>query len=121
MKKDTLKIEFLWKEKELILSVEEYTANKQIAILLYDAKTKEYFSDLSVYVVPFKDETFMAVDTNNFTQGEILIRNYNLGYFVNYIQSGFCTYPVYAMNLEELKKRDKDWVKKFSWKDDPVG
>ncbi len=113
-----LKIQFLWKEKELILSVETYTANKQIAILLYDAKTKEYFSDLSVYVIPFEDETFMAVDTNNFPQWEMFIRNYNLWDFVYYIQSGFCTYPVYAMKLEELEKLDKIWVERFIWKTD---
>ena len=116
--KNTLKVEFLWKEIELILSVEEYTANKQIAILLYDAKTKEYFSDLSVYVVPFEDETFMAVDTNNFPQWEILIRNYDLWDFVTYISSGFCTYTVYAMKLDELKRRDKNWVNKFIWDED---
>ena len=117
--KNTLKVPFLWKEKELILSVEEYTANKQIAILLYDAKTKEYFSDLSVYIVPFEDETYMAVDTNNFPSWEMLIRNYNLWDFVTYIPSGFYTYPVYDMKLEELEKWDKDWVKKFSWKSNP--
>lgn len=117
--KNTLKVPFLWKEKELILSVEEYTASKQIAILLYDAKSWEYFSDLSVYIVPFEDETYMAVDTNNFPSWEILIRNYNLWDFVTYIQSGFYTYPVYAMKLEELEKRDENWVRKFSWKSDP--
>lgn len=113
--RNTLKVPFLWKEKELTLAVEEYTANKQIAILLYDAKSWEYFSDLSVYIAPFEDETFMAVDTNNFPSWEILIRDYNLWDFVTYIQSGFYTYPVYAMKLEELKKRDEDWVKRFIW------
>ena len=117
--KNTLKVPFLWKEIELKLSVETYTANEQIAILLYDAKTWEYFSDLSVYIVPFEDKTYMAVDTNNFTSGEILIRNYNLWDFVTYIPSGFYTYPVYAMKLEELEKRDKDWVERFIWNSDP--
>ena len=117
--KNTLKVPFLWKEIELILAVEEYTANKQIAILLYDAKSWEYYSDLSVYIVPFEDKTYMAVDTNNFSSWEILIRNYDLGDFVTYIQSGFYTYPVYAMKLEELEKWDKDWVKKISWKSNP--
>ena len=113
--KNILSVPFLWKERKLILSVEEYTANKQIAILLYDAKTWEYFSDLSVFIVPFEDKTYMAVDTNNFPSWEMLIRNYNLWDFVTYIPSGFYTYPVYAMKLEELEKRDKDWVERFIW------
>ena len=117
--KNILSVPFLWKERKLILSVEEYTANKQIAILLYDAKSWEYFSDLSVYIAPFEDETYMAVDTNNFPSWEMLIRNYDLWDFVTYISSGFCTYPVYAMKLEELEKRDKNWVEKFSWRADP--
>ena len=117
--KNTIKVQFLWREIELKLSVETYTANEQIAILLYDAKTWEYYSDLSVYIVPFEDKTYMAVDTNNFSSWEMLIRNYNLWDFVTYIQSGFYTYPVYAMKLEELEKRDKDWVKRFIWDTDP--
>lgn len=115
--KNALKVQFLWKERKLLLSVEKYTANDQIAILLYDAKTKEYFSDLSTYIIPFEDKTFMAVDTNNFSSWEILIRDYNLWDFVTYIQSGFYTYPVYAMKLEELEKRDEDWVKRFLCED----
>ena len=117
---NTITIDFLWKQRKLILSVETYTANEQIAILLYDAKNKEYFSDLSVYVIPFEDKTYMAVDTNNFPQWEMLIRNYNLWDFVTYISSWFCTYPVYAMKLEELSKLDKNWVDRFIWNNDLI-
>ena len=117
--KNTVKIEFLWKEKELTLSVESYAANGQIAIMLCDAKDGEYFSDLSVYVMPFEDKTYMAVDTNNFPQGETLIEEYNLWTFINHIPSWFCMYPVYAMNLEELAKRDSYWVAKFLSGSDP--
>ena len=117
--KNTLKIEFLLEEKELTLSVESYAANGQIAILLCDAKDGEYFSDLSVYIMPFPEKTYMAVDTNNFPGWETLIKNYKLWEFKQDIPNWFCLYPVYAMNLEELAKRDSYWVAKFLSGSDP--
>lgn len=110
---NTLKINFLWEKRELVLSVETYAANDQIAIMLYDDKTKEYFADLSVYVVPFEDKTYMAVDINNFPNGEELIKEYNLGELVDYTHSWFVSYPIYKMDLDELREYDELWVKEF--------
>ena len=102
-----------WKDREMILWVNSYQNNWQIAILLYEKESWEYYSDLSVFVEPFENKLYMAVDTNNFPQWEELIQNYNLWVLVNYVHSWFCSYPVYEMDIDELKEYDELWVKEF--------
>lgn len=94
------------KKTAVFLVTETYILNNQIAVLLYDAKSWEYYSDLSVFVEPFEKENYMAVDVNNLPMAEEFIQRYNLWKLVGYTYSWFVSYPVYAMNMEELKKRD---------------
>ena len=91
------------------LQVQQYAKNWQIAILLYTPDW-DYYSDLSVFVDEFKYQNFMCVDTNNLPNAEEFIQEYNLWTLVGYAQSGFCNYPIYAMDIDELKKRDENWV-----------
>jgi 3-methyladenine DNA glycosylase AlkD len=56
----------------------------------------------------------MAVDVNNLPTAEEFIQRYNLWDLVDYVHSGFVTYPVYAMNLDELRKWDEKWVEELS-------
>ena len=94
------------------LEVLQYAENWQIAIFLYDSKW-EYYSDLSVFIDPFKYLNFMAVDTNNLPNAEEFIQEYKLWQLVGYTHSWFCSYPIYEMDLEELSKWDKEWVEKL--------
>lgn len=97
------------KNETVRLGVNSYTSNGQIAILLY-TKDGEYYSDLSVFVEPFEYQNYMAVDINNLPTAEEFIQRYNLWELVDYVHSGFVSYPVYAMNMDELSKWDKKGV-----------
>ena len=88
-------------------------ANSQIAILLHESSIWEYYGDLSVFVEPFNNKTLMALDVNNMPDAEWFVNRYNLGTLTTYVYSGFCSYPVYEMDLEELMKYDSLGVSKF--------
>ena len=47
---------------------------------------------------------FAAIDTNNAPEMESFINKNNLGTKVRSVQSGFCEYPVYKLNMEEIHK-----------------
>ena len=97
------------KKVAIQLQVQQYAKNGQIAILLY-TPDGEYYSDLSVFVEEFKYQNFMAVDVNNLPNAVEFIQEYNLWTLVGYAQSGFCNYPIYAMDVDELWKWDNKWV-----------
>ena len=101
----SLKIkDYFWKNVDVVMEITTYAANDQLAILLYDKKTGEYYSDLSVFVEPFENKNYMAVDTNNLPEAENFIQKYELWHLVDYVHSWFCSYPVYEMNIKELDK-----------------
>ncbi|MCK9466729.1 MAG: DUF4313 domain-containing protein [Candidatus Absconditabacterales bacterium] len=101
----SLKIkDYFGKNVDVVMEITTYTANDQLAILLYNKKTGEYYSDLSVFVEPFKNKNYMAVDTNNLPEAENFIQKYELGHLVDYVYSGFCSYPVYEMDVDKLNK-----------------
>lgn len=109
--------DFEWKEVAVILKVSSYVADWMIAIQLY-TKDWEYYSDLSRYITKFKYQNYMAVDINNLPNAEEFIKKYNLWKKVDDIFAWFVVYPVYEMNLNELCKRDDEWVKELeidSW------
>ena len=88
--------DYSWKKIDVFLTVESYERNWQIAIMLYEKKTGEYYSDLSVFISPFEYQNFMAVDTNNLPNAEELIKEYNLW-----------------ERIDELKKYDPEGVEKL--------
>ena len=104
---------YAWKDLEIVMQVTSYQNNGQIAILLYEKKTGEYYSDLSVNVKDFDNKLYMAVDTNNFPYWEEFIKKYNLWTLVDYVHSWFCSYPVYEMDLDELREWNELDVKEF--------
>ena len=103
--------DYSWKEIKVTIKVKSYERNGQIAIMIY--KSREYYSDLSVFITPFEYQNFMAVDTNNLPNAEEFIKEYNLWERIDEIQSWFCTYPIYVMDIEELRKYDPKWVEKL--------
>ncbi len=115
MKQQTMRIKHSYdnKDEAVVLGVNSYVSNGQIAILLYTADW-EYYADLSVFIESFEYQNYMAVDVNNLPTAEDFIQKYNLGELVDYVHSGFVTYPVYAMNMEELSKWDKKGVEELT-------
>lgn len=97
------------KKVAIQLQVQQYAKNGQIAILLYTPDW-EYYSDLSVFVEEFKYQNFMAVDVNNLPNAVEFIEEYKLWTLIGQASSGFVTYPIYAMDIDELRKRDEKWV-----------
>ena len=97
------------KKVTIQLQVQQYAKNGQIAILLY-TPDGEYYSDLSVFVEEFKYQNFMAVDVNNLPNAVEFIEEYKLWTLIGQASSGFVTYPIYAMDIDELRKRDEKWV-----------
>ena len=91
------------------LQVLQYEKNWQIAILLFTTDW-ELYADLSVFVEPFKYQNFMAVDVNNLPNAEQFIQEYKLWTEIWYAHSWFVSYPIYAMDVDELRKRDEKWV-----------
>ena len=115
MKQNTMYIKHSYDDQDeaIKLGVNSYVTNGQIAILLYNTDW-EYYSDLSVFVEPFDYQNYMAVDVNNLPTAEEFIQKYNLGELVDYVHSWFVTYPVYAMDMDELKKWDEKGVSELA-------
>ena len=105
--------DYSWKDIDILLSVEEYTNNNQLAILLYERETGEYYTDLSVFVKEFEDKWYVVLDVNNFPWAEEFVQRYNLWTLVDYVHSWFVSYPIYQMDLDELAKYDPEWIEKF--------
>ena len=52
----------------------------------------------------------MAVDVNNLPNAVEFIEEYKLWTLIGQASSGFVTYPIYAMDVDELRKRDENGV-----------
>ena len=113
-KLNSLKLKnYSWKDIDVYLTVEEYANSGQLAILLYDKETWDYYTDLSIFVEEFEDKWYVVLDVNNFPWAEEFVLRHNLWQLFDYIQSWFVTYPIYEMDLNELAKYDPEWVEKF--------
>ena len=115
MKKlNSLKLkDYSWNDIDVFLTVEEYVNWNQLAIMLYEKETGEYYTDLSVFVKEFEDKWYCVLDINNFPWAEEFVQRHNLWTLVDYVQSWFVSYPIYEMDLYELEKYDPEWVHKF--------
>lgn len=104
---------YSWEDIDVYLTVEEYANSWQLAILLYEKETWEYYTDLSVFVKEFEDKGYVVLDINNFPGAEEFVQRHNLWQLFDYIQSWFVSYPIYQMDLNELRKYDPEGVDKF--------
>ena len=99
----TMKFKFYGEEYNLFLTIDKYMNNDNIAISIWDTEEGP-FADLTVNVCDLP-EGLACIDTNNFKEGIDLIKKYDLGTFTNnFVTSGYCTYPVYALNMDNIKK-----------------
>ena len=105
--------DYSWNDIDVFLTVEEYVNWNQLAIMLYEKETGEYYTDLSVFVKEFEDKWYCVLDINNFPGAEEFVQRHNLWTLVDYVQSWFVSYPIYEMDLYELEKYDPKGVHKF--------
>lgn len=87
----------------------KYNYGDNLAIQLY-SKDKEYgiiepFATLTTNLHPLYGDNLAYIDTNNCSWAVEFIKKYKLGKPTGKtMQSGFCTYPLYEMDVKELKK-----------------
>lgn len=95
-------------EIEVNLIVDRYINSNALYLGLVD-KNGELYTDLTVNL-PFYSRDFVRnnesyLDTNNSKYVEDFINKYKLGEFTGiYSSSGFCEYPLYEFNIEQIKK-----------------
>ena len=97
---------------KVFLSVWEYQA-WWLYILLVEEETGDDYCDLSVFIKPLEKRNQICVDVNNCPNAEEFIREYNLWVKIWEIDSWFVTYPIYEMDLDELREYDNLWVRDF--------
>lgn len=99
----TVKTQF--ETAEVFIEVSSYANNGTLAIQLWCEDGP--FATLTVNIMDKHREGCQYVDTNNCPWAEKFIHDYNLGEPTgNYGMSGFCLYPEYKFNIEELTKYD---------------
>lgn len=85
-----------------------YKNNDSLAVVLVPEECPEEYSvitvnidDTNVFCCPFNEKAF--VDTNNYPNIEKFLVENELATAVDVFgQSGYCTYPLYAFDLEKI-------------------
>lgn len=81
----------------------KYASNNNIAVELI-TEDGEPFTTLTVNIERL-EEGLACIDTNNCPEAIDLIKKYNLGEFTNnYCYSGYCQYPIFKLNIDNLNK-----------------
>ena len=89
---------------KVTINYSQYMDPKNVAVILNDANDGSCWAKLSTNIRPLPDGQF-AVDTNNCPTAEDFLSKYNIATSTGKsIQSGFCTYPIYALTETEYKK-----------------
>ena len=109
---------------EIVL--DKYTADDSLYVGLVDKETGEPFADVTVcFDEPLLSASSVSsadpnavnpnglaycyIDTNNLPEIEDFIKRYELGKPTRIAKtSGFCSYPLYKMNLEKLRSIAKN-------------
>ena len=100
MKDNILKLKAYGRTYKVLVEVNSYVSNDNLAIQLVNVKNREPFATLTVNLDIKLPSNFAFVDTNNCPWAEEFIRENNLGSFVGHCeQSGYCFYPLYVFHL----------------------
>ena len=92
-----------YENEKLVIKLGKYCNNGNIAIQLY-TESGEPFATLTVNICDMPTDE-VCLDVNNFPDGIELMKRYELGVFTgNVVHSGFCSYPVFYLNMENVKK-----------------
>lgn len=85
--------------------------NTAVSLIYWDEEFHTYmpFCHLSTNIVPL-EPGYCAIDTNNCEFAPDFIKENDLGEPTGQVlRSGFCTYPVYKMNMEKLEALSKEY------------
>lgn len=89
--------------EEFTIEVSHYFNNNNLALVMQGKE--ETYAIITVNLGPLFDPTMAFVDINKFPEAIKIIKDYNLGEDTGITRvSGFCVYPLYKFNLEEVKK-----------------
>lgn len=81
----------------------KYASNDNIAVELI-SEDGEPFATLTVNIYSLEDG-LACIDVNNCSGAIDLIKKYELGKFTgDYAHSGYCSYPIYKLNIDNLNK-----------------
>jgi len=89
------------------LEISQYVNNGciYIGLVIFEDGHPEPYANLTVNLREGAPDFCGYIDTNNMPQLENFLVKHDLGYFTGLTQkSGFCTYPLYAFNVERLRK-----------------
>lgn len=98
----TMKLNAWGETYSLHTVIDAYRNNGNVYIGLV-CEDGEPFADITTNIY-FLTENCGAVDTNNFSEAEDLIKEYGLGKRVSYANSGYCRYPVYEFDMDKVKE-----------------
>lgn len=91
------------KAYEVYANIGNYATTGNVAIELI-SKDGEPFAMLTVNIYSLENG-FACIDINNCSGAIDLIKKYKLGKFTgDYAYSGYCKYPIYKLNMENINK-----------------
>ena len=91
--------------KDCVLALGDYLADNALSISIWNATDGAIATITKCLDVHDIAENESFVDTNNCPWAEDFIKEYHLGEFAGiYGMNGYCTYPLYRFNADELKK-----------------
>lgn len=105
---ETIKYTHYGIDYELGIYKGTYLYGGTLAMELYDITDGEPFSDITVNLPGYAHDNVQYVDTNDFPQIEQIIEEYRLGKKVGETSTGWCTYPLYEFDMEEVEKYVKE-------------
>lgn len=90
---------------KLYIEKSKYMVNNNLSLYLWTEDDGPYVS-LTVNLPNYKlMENEVILDTNNFPDSVKIMEEYKLGKWTNNMAySGFCVYPIYVMDMEEVEK-----------------
>lgn len=98
-----LEVESCGVKHNVAVKLNKYIVNDNLAIKLFEPDEGP-FATITINLGDLP-EGCAYIDTNNCPWATDLIRKYNLGTFTGITTcSGYCTYPLYYMNIDELEK-----------------
>lgn len=106
---EMMKLETAYGCHDLCIESGTYAFGGGLFLQLYEMSEYgdiEPFANLTVNLPGFPESGNLAfINANNFPEAEVLISKYKLGVPTGEVRhSGFCSYPEYRFDIEELKK-----------------
>jgi len=91
-------------EFDVEVVLESYANNHNVAIELVDTGDFMSFATITTNIEKLP-KGYACIDTNNYPWATDFLVENDLGYPTGtYMVSGFCTYPIYELNLDKMSK-----------------